>query len=741
MARIPLIRFGSLAGSARHFKLSTYTPTLALEALVRGVDNVRHDVFLSSKFYEITRAHLCARIAHHGGVSSLLARQGITNAGHWREAPSYRGNTRDPRQGNADFKQVLTDLLSESVNQAKARKNISIDLLARLAVIKYLRNELALQFAVVLERCRTIAKGIDMRDQERSLLVREQVANLQVTKKKVLRQTGQELYQVLQEIEKLVLSRLRRSLFGDTADSRYKLLENRLLFTENGHDDFINAEHYVMLGNYERDPDRFQLVREAACAYVRSLELLDGAENDDHTVDAVLNVPENAHELLSGGAPDDSTPQGKAQQILVSGWLQMLENAGVMDHVVAAYEVVPLLSEYSSSINAQQLKNALVSRQERSRVEQLIEEHGRLSHENFQTAARRAVATRGYERAKLAGRFLGDFMRYHRDLRRFEAVISVLDSINLAGNEKIRELSSLNNLLYEFLLAEERKPIEEKVLSHVVIKADVRDSTRVTRALCESDLNPASYLSLNFYGPVNKLLAKYGATKVFIEGDAIILALLEREGDPGFAVSRACVLAREMVEIVRAYNELSQKAKLPVLELGVGISFQNSAPLYLMDGKSRIMISEALNESDRLSSCGKLARKLMPLGGPFNVYRFQLVREDGQAADDAIVSYNVSGIEISAAALARLRGEISLEKRDVMLPKVWTDEPAVIYTGLVPIDAGTFHRLMVRESRIPRIDSQDYSLRGWTDIPYYEIVTSAAFYQMTEEAAAARVGQ
>ena len=42
----------------------------------------------------------------------------------------------------------------------------------------------------------------------------------------------------------------------------------------------------------------------------------------------------------------------------------------------------------------------------------------------------------------------------------------------------------------------------------------------------ERELNPASYFSLNFYDPVNKLLAKYGATKVFLEGDAIILALL-----------------------------------------------------------------------------------------------------------------------------------------------------------------------------------------------------------------------
>ena len=133
-------------------------------------------------------------------------------------------------------------------------------------------------------------------------------------------------------------------------------------------------------------------------------------------------------------------------------------------------------------------------------------------------------------------------------------------------------------------------------------------------------LNPASYFSLNFYDPVNKLLPKYGAQKVFLEGDAIILAILEREGESGLAVSRACVLAREMIEIVRGYNELVQRSAMPCIELGVGITLQESAPLYLMDGEHQIMISEALNESDRLSSCNKRAawrKKWKPMPGRF----------------------------------------------------------------------------------------------------------------------------
>ena len=86
----------------------------------------------------------------------------------------------------------------------------------------------------------------------------------------------------------------------------------------------------------------------------------------------------------------------------------------------------------------------------------------------------------------------------------------------------------------------------------------------------EKGLNPASYFSLNFYDPVNKLLSKYGAQKVFLEGDAIILAILERAGEPELAVSRACVLAREIIEIVRGYNKLMLRSGMPELRVGRG---------------------------------------------------------------------------------------------------------------------------------------------------------------------------
>ena len=251
---------------------------------------------------------------------------------------------------------------------------------------------------------------------------------------------------------------------------------------------------------------------------------LGSKAEDDAVVDGWLNVPENAHELVGSGQTDESTSEGRAQKGRLESWVELLERERLMDYVIASYEVVPLLAEYSPRINAQQLKNGLISREERDRVEKLIEEHGKLSAESLYSAMVRFAGCRGAERAKMAARFLRDFLRYHRDLRRLEALNSALDSGNLIGNSRLRDLSAMNGTLYEFLLPEEQKPREEKVLRHVILKADMRDSSRLTRSLLEKGMNPASYFSLNFYDPVNKLLAKYGARKVFVEGDALIVA-------------------------------------------------------------------------------------------------------------------------------------------------------------------------------------------------------------------------
>ena len=753
MPRLPIFRLGRGPDKPAMPEMIAAAPSITLEGLVVGVDNLRHDVSLSPRFMEVARAQIMRLIVRHGELEGLLSAESPQKT---HSAPAWMRKAaaapvRSPSD-KSDWKPLLAELHLAALNRAKKEENISLDLLGRLAITKFLRTEMQQQFAQVLERCRVLLKSYEGTRQSQGVEYRERVAAFQVRKKIVLRKAGQELFETLREVEKETLTRTRRSFFGEAkaAESKsaepgsaalasYGLFVNRLAFTEDGRDDYICAEHYVMLGNWDRDPDRYPRLQDIVWAFMRSLF---GDETTRETIDSWICAPENARALVGTGTPDDSTAEGASQQERLAQWVRLLEDEQVMECVISSYHTVPLLAEYAPRINPQQLKNALISRPECDRVERMIQEHGKLSPSSLYAAVGKVAGCRGAERAKIAARFLQDFSLYHRDLRRLETLNAALDSVNLVATEKLRELSRMNGTLYEFFLPEEQQaPEEDRILRHVVLKADVRDSTRLTRTLMEKGLNPASYFSLNFYDPVNKLLGKYGAQKVFLEGDAIILAILERSGEPELAVSRICVLAREMIEIVRGYNQLMQRSAMPELELGVGITLQESAPLFLMDGERQIMISEALNESDRLSSCNKRARKVMESqAGPFHVYVFQS-SDPAESAnpEDSIVSYNLGGIRLNEPAFRKLEQEISLVPLAVKLPPSASSDKGEyrLFSGTVPVDRDIFRKIVIRQSRMPRIKPEDFSILGWTDRNYYEVCTDPAIYAALEKKKAA----
>jgi hypothetical protein len=55
----------------------------------------------------------------------------------------------------------------------------------------------------------------------------------------------------------------------------------------------------------------------------------------------------------------------------------------------------------------------------------------------------------------------------------------------------------------------------------------------------------------------------------------------------------------------------------------------------------------------------------------------------------------------------------------------------------VPVASGGFHKLVVREGRVPHVDPRGFSLKRWTDRRYYEVCTNPAIYVLVEQAAAA----
>ena len=274
MPRIPIFRLGRSAEDLLPPQLGSYTPKLTLEGLQLGVDNLRHDVHLSPRFVEQTRLQIARLIMRHGDMEGLLAAEKTERLG----GNHFIGGTpaakaQPAKAGGSELKPLLADLHVAVLNRAKAAENLSVDVLARAAIIKFLRIELNSQFAQVLERGRMMLKSYEGVRQQKALEYRERVASFQVAKKIILRKTGQELFRILREIEKETLARMRRSLFGNHSEVEYTLFLNPLVFTEDGCDTYLNAEHYVMLGNFDRDPDRFSNVRRITREFLLSLNL------------------------------------------------------------------------------------------------------------------------------------------------------------------------------------------------------------------------------------------------------------------------------------------------------------------------------------------------------------------------------------------------------------------------------------------------------------------------------------
>jgi len=146
MPRIPIFKLGRTPERIQPPRLSSYTPRLTLDELQLGVDNLRHDVHLSPRFVEQARLQIARLIVRHGDMDELLAAE--------TAEPSVGNNfvgsmaRLQPRKVNpSELKSLLADLHVSALNRAKAAENLSIDVLARVAIVKFLpggkKNHLA----------------------------------------------------------------------------------------------------------------------------------------------------------------------------------------------------------------------------------------------------------------------------------------------------------------------------------------------------------------------------------------------------------------------------------------------------------------------------------------------------------------------------------------------------------------------------------------------------------------------
>jgi class 3 adenylate cyclase len=451
-----------------------------------------------------------------------------------------------------------------------------------------------------------------------------------------------------------------------------------------------------------------------------------------------LNQPENARRLFDPNAVGEergAAAETRAQ--LLEEWVARLEQHQVTLHILVSYQLRNICHDYCPPVHLQQLKKALVSREEYKRVEEILRQFPsrQYSMQRIDELSKKIRKTPPDEVRAVAIRFAEDFMRFRRDTRNYEKLTAAMERVNLVRNERTRDLSDLNRSLYEFLLPEEARPAEDRVLSHTIIKADVRGSTKITQDLLARGLNPASLFSLNFYEPVKRILDRYGAAKVFIEGDALVLAIYENESNrtQQRAVSKACALARQILAVSAAYNERAETTDLPRLELGVGIAYQGSPPTYWMDTDSRIMISRALNLSDRLSSCSKAAKRMLSQNPSlFRLFLFQTMTE-GVAEDEVdefLIRFNLNGVELNEEGFKKLQEEIALTSVEADCVMPWGKERVTFYVGETPVGEG-IEPVLIRRGFIRQL-LPDGKIGPAGTRAYYEVCTSPKVFELVE---------
>ncbi len=306
--------------------------------------------------------------------------------------------------------------------------------------------------------------------------------------------------------------------------------------------------------------------------------------------------------------------------------------------------------------------------------------------------------------AEHALKLLTDLCRYRLHLKYFRLAHRVFNRLNVIVDPQKIQLARAGGNLYRLMDSEEVKEVADEepgIAHHAILKADVRGSTTVTQELINQGLNPASYFSMRFFGPITERLSTYGAVKVFIEGDAVILGFYELEGDPSewYGVARACGMAKEMIDIVGLKNTDSQKTGLPLLEIGIGICYLDERPLFLFDENRPIMISPAIGSADRMSSCSWELRTEID-SAEFNVDVLKIDVGEGQGGEkgNKYLRYNVNGVTLDHAAFEKLQSEISLTRVRLKLG----ERREYFMVGRFPDATGKERDLVVRDGVVGR---------------------------------------
>jgi hypothetical protein len=742
--------------SLKQLPLKRYRIDLPLNRLVLGVDNLHLDVHISPQVHNTVKRAIFLLMIKHSRTENFFE--------------DY--NKEICENEKKTLNRICTNVLLEGINRAKSESEVQIDFLGQASLAKLFLEEIKNQYEKLIANVEDINRTYELsqkHDPFEFFKLKEKLTEIKLNQRRIFLLVGEELFQVLADVNANNLRNIRESNFHSEHILPDNIFLNPMLHTDNAVDDFFLIEAYVLFGQRSEDPDTYQSLKLIIYDLFSKTDLGQDSTKDGDSInenekrekkeEGIFNAEENAldpwimeidnidrmfnyfdsreqYERSQGGKETKNILSGLKSQMenqerLLNLFYRKFKKARLIKRIVAAYEMKSVCGSYCPPMRPRQVREFLVEPRMRKPIIRQLKGRKTLSLLPLYETIIQMKSCSVQQKKQYLFCFLKQFFRYHRDLKNCRLLKSAMDTINIVKEEKILTLSRANRSLHEFLLPDERDREEKPILNHVIVKADIRGSMDITSLMRARGLNPASYFSLNFFDPISEIIFDYDGSKVFIEGDAIILSIFEHEDTPQgwYGVARACGLAIRMLDIVRQYNVKNQKHDLPVLELGIGICYNQSPPTFLFDGDSRIMISPAINQADRLSSCNKMLRKrFKDQNQMFNLFVCQNVPEEEieATADDLFLRYNVSGIELNPDGFVKLSREINLES--IMYP-VEKNENVKLYTGKVPTVSGKYQRLVIREATILEVKPETMDVIGKTSRKYYEVCTHPDIYE------------
>ena len=136
------LKFFPKQSNTNRFPLYSYSLNFSLDQIVPGVDNVRHDVYLSPTFCEAADKIVPQIIAKNVELTEFFR---IDKPNVWAKKV-------------ADFKKLYGQIIQEAVNKSKLENNQQIDFLAQTAVMKMLITDMHKQFENTTSRIKNLIR-------------------------------------------------------------------------------------------------------------------------------------------------------------------------------------------------------------------------------------------------------------------------------------------------------------------------------------------------------------------------------------------------------------------------------------------------------------------------------------------------------------------------------------------------------------------------------------------------------